>query len=213
MADGQEGAAVRPAERKHTEAVGEILFGMVVKARKEFDLLGTGTVVDGVIEDEDVDTICARQGCNGGLDDGCSEQCGEPAPMDVAGVHEAVEGILGKGEGSALEVNLHEERAMCEDRREGNEEEAEDRKATMFVGIRRAQNTADVVTSEEILHFLGQLIFRAVGLCYTVHGMSLHWMFLLVLKLYQMDVAHAILLCRKAYFSSLTAYYLSAKFE
>ena len=35
---------------------------MVVKARKEFDLLGTGTVVDGVIEDEDIDTIRARQG-------------------------------------------------------------------------------------------------------------------------------------------------------
>ncbi|WP_315005744.1 hypothetical protein, partial [uncultured Selenomonas sp.] len=52
-----------------------------------------------------------------------------------------------------------------------------------------------------------------VGLCYTVHGMSLHWMFFLVVKLYQMDVAHAILLCRKAYFLSLTAYYLSAKFE
>jgi len=46
------------------------------------------------------------------LDDGCSEQCGEPAPMDVAGVHEAVEGILGKGDSSALEVNLHEEKTM-----------------------------------------------------------------------------------------------------
>ena len=46
------------------------------------------------------------------MDDGCSEQCGEPAPMDVAGVHEAVEGILGKGDSSALEVNLHEEKAM-----------------------------------------------------------------------------------------------------
>ena len=44
--------------------------------------------------------------------------------------------------------------------------------ASSFVGIRRAQNTADVVTSEEILHFLGQRIFRAVGLCHTVHGMS-----------------------------------------
>ena len=94
--------------------------------------------------------------------------------MEVAGVHEAVEGILGKGDNTALEVNLHEERAMREDHREGDEEDAKDRKATMFVGIRRAQNTADVVTSEEILHFLGQLIFRAVGLCYTVHGMSLH---------------------------------------
>ena len=67
---------------------------MVVKTRKEFDLLGADTMVDGVIEDEDVDTICARQGCNGRVDDGCSEQCGEPAPMDVAGVHEAVEGMI-----------------------------------------------------------------------------------------------------------------------
>ena len=47
----------------------------------------------------------------------------------------------------------------------------------------------------------------------TVHGMSLHWMFLLVLKLYQMDVAHAILLGGKADFSRPTADYLSAKFE
>ena len=123
------------------------------------------------------------------------------------------EGILGKGDRSALEVNLHEERAMREDRREGDEEDAEDRKATMFVGIRRAQNTADVVTPEEILHFLGQLIFRAIGLCYTVHSMSLHWMFLLVLKLYQMDVVHAILFARKIDISRITVHYLSAKFE
>ena len=161
-----------PAKREHTEAIGEILFGMVVKTRKEFNFLGAGTVVDGVVENEDVDTIRARQGGDGGLDDDCSEQCGEPAPMDAAGIHEAVEGILGKWDSTALEVNLHEERAMREDRREGDEEDAEDRKATMFVGIRRAQNTTDVVTSEEILHFLGQRIFRAVGLCHTVHGMS-----------------------------------------
>ena len=123
------------------------------------------------------------------------------------------EGILGKGDSTAVKAHLHEERAMREDRREGDEEDAEDRKATMFVGIRRAQNTADVVTPEEILHFLGQLIFRAIGLCYTVHSMSLHWMFLLVLKLYQMDVAHAILFARKIDISRITVHYLSAKFE
>ena len=178
MTDGQECIAIRPTECEHTEAVGEILFGMVVKTRQKFDLLGASTVVDGVVENEDIDASGARQGCNGRVDDGCSEQCGEPAPMDAPGVHEAVEGILGKGDSTVLEVNLHVERAMREDRREGNEEDAKDREATMFVGICRAQNTADVVTSEEILHFLGQLIFRAVGLCYTVHGMSLHWMFL-----------------------------------
>lgn len=117
---------------------------------------------------------------------------------------------MAKGGSTALEVNLHEERAMRKDHREGDEEEAEDRKNTMFVGIRRAQNTADVLTSEEILHFLGQLIFRAVGLCYTVHGMSFHWMFLSV---YQMDVAYAILFATNLDISRLTVRYLSAKFE
>ena len=38
---------------------------MVIKTRKEFDLLGAGTVVDGIIEDEDVDAIRARQGSDG----------------------------------------------------------------------------------------------------------------------------------------------------
>ena len=129
-------------------------------------------MVDGVVKDEDVDAIRTRQGSDGGLDDGCSEQRGESSPMDVARVHEAVEGILSKGDSTALQAHLHEERALRECRREGDEEDAEDREATELVGVRRAQNAADVVTPEEILHFLGQRILRAVGLCYTVHGMS-----------------------------------------
>ena len=68
--------------------------------------------------------------------------------------------IRGKVEDTALEMNLHEERALGKDRGKGNEDNTEDRKSTMFVGIYRAQNTADVVTSEEILHFLGQLILE-----------------------------------------------------
>lgn len=43
---------------------------MVVETRQEFDLLGAGTMVDGVIEDEDVDSIGTCQGSDGGLDDG-----------------------------------------------------------------------------------------------------------------------------------------------
>ncbi len=38
-------------------------------------------------------------------------------------------------------------------------------------------------------------------------------MFFLVVKLYQMDVAHAILFARKIDVSRLTVRYLSAKFE
>lgn len=70
MVDWQECVSIRPAECEHTEAVGEILSGMVVETRQEFDLLGAGTMVDGVIEDEDVDSIGTCQGSDGGLDDG-----------------------------------------------------------------------------------------------------------------------------------------------
>ena len=70
-----------------------------------------------------------------------------------------------------------------------------------------------MVTPEKDLHFLGKQFLALVVLCYTIHGMSLHWMFFLVVKLYQMDVAHAILLSGKVDFSRLIADYLSAKFE
>ena len=97
-----------------------------------------------------------------------SEQCGKPAPIDMAGVHKAVEGGFGKGNGIALEVSLHEGRTMCEDYRESDEKDVENRKATIFVGIRRTQNAADVITLEKIFHFLEPLIFNVVGLYNTV---------------------------------------------
>ena len=40
------------------------------------------------------------------------------------------------------------------------------------------KNATDVVTPKKILHFLGKLFLRLVDLCYTIHGMSPHWMFL-----------------------------------
>ena len=39
---------------------------------------------------------------------------------------------------------------MHECRREGDEEDAEDGEATEFVGVRKAQNAADVVTPKDI---------------------------------------------------------------
>ena len=213
MADRQECISIRPAECEHAEPVGELLFCVVIKARQELDLLGAGAMVDGVIKDEDIDTVCAGERFEGGLYDGGSEHRCESAPMDVTGIHEAVEGVLGKGDRTGLQAHLHEEGALREGGGKGDEKDAENREASELVGVCGAKESADMVTAEKRLHFLGKLFLRRVGLCYTVHGMSLHWMFFLVVKLYQMDVAHAILLCRKAHFSSLTAYYLSAKFE
>ena len=59
-------------------------------------------MVDGVIKDEDIDTVCAGERFKCGFYDGGSEHCCESAPMDVAGIHEAVEGVLGKGDRTGL---------------------------------------------------------------------------------------------------------------
>lgn len=78
-----------------------------------------------------------------------SEQCGKPAPIDMAGVHKAVEGGFGKGNGIALEVSLHEGRTMCEDYRESDKKDVEDRKATIFIGIRRTQNAFELLIARQ----------------------------------------------------------------
>ena len=170
-------------------------------------------MVDGVIKDEDVDTVFAGEGFERGLYDGGSEHRCESAPMDVAGIHKAVEGVLCEGNGTMFTLHPHKEGALGEDGRKGNEEDTERREASELAGVCKAKKTSDTVTAEKRLHFLRKLFLRRSSLCYTVHGMSLHWMFLLVLKLYQMDVAHAILLCGKTDLSRLATDYLSAKFE
>ena len=38
---------------------------MVIKASQELDLLGAGTMVDGVIKDEDIDAVCAGEEVQG----------------------------------------------------------------------------------------------------------------------------------------------------
>ena len=81
-------------------------------------------MIDGVIEDEDVDLIRTCQGSDGRLDDGGSEGCCESAPVDMARIHEAVERFLGKGDNAGLQVDLHEEGTLCEDGGKGDDKDA-----------------------------------------------------------------------------------------
>lgn len=124
MVDWQECVSIRPAECEHTKTVGEFLFGMVVKTSQKLDLLGAGAMIDGVIEDEDVDSIHTCQRSDGRLDDGGGECCCESAPVDMAGIHEAVERVFGKGDNAGLQVELHEEGALCEDGGKGDDKDA-----------------------------------------------------------------------------------------
>lgn len=61
-----------------------------------------------VIEDKDIGVLCACQGGDGGS---CKVSC-ESAPMDMEGLHEAVEGTLDKGDYARLQVHSHEEGAL-----------------------------------------------------------------------------------------------------
>ena len=62
MADRQKRIAIRPAEREHAEAIGELLLGVVVEAGEKLHPFGAGAMVDGIVEDEHVDAIRLRQG-------------------------------------------------------------------------------------------------------------------------------------------------------
>lgn len=97
MADRQECVSIQPAESEHAESVGEFLLGMGVQ---ELDL--SRACVDGRwgIKNEDVDAGCACEGHERGSYDGGGEHRCESAPMDMAGIHKAVEGVLCKRNGT-----------------------------------------------------------------------------------------------------------------
>ena len=134
--------------------------------------------------------------------------------MDSARVHEAVERILAKRHSGALEMHLRVNGTLLEHHRERQQEDAEDRDAAKLVRICRTEDATDLIATKKDLDFLRKHFLVLVVLCYTVHSMSLHWMFFVWhLKSYQMDVAHAILFAKKIDTSRVTADYSSAKFE
>ena len=79
---------------------------MVVETGEKLHLLGTGAMVDGIVEDEHVDAIRLIQGSERGMNDGGGKLCREPAPVDSTRVHEAVERILAKRHSGPLEMHL-----------------------------------------------------------------------------------------------------------
>ena len=180
MADGQERIAIRPAEREHAEAeaIGELLLGVVVKTGEKLHLLGADAMVDGIVEDEHVDAIRLSQGNERVMDDGGGKLCREPAPVDSARVHEAVERILVERHGGALEMHLRVNGTLLEHHAENQQEDAENRDAAKLVRICRTEDATDLIATEKDLHFLRKQFLVLVVLCYTVHSMSLHWMFL-----------------------------------
>ena len=64
---GSNSIAIRPAEREHAEAIGEILLGMVIETSEKLHLLGASAMVDEIVEDEHIDAIYTGQGIERGM--------------------------------------------------------------------------------------------------------------------------------------------------
>ena len=155
MADRQKRIAIRPAEREHAEAVGELLLGMIVEAGEKLHLFGAGAMVDGIVKDEHVDAIRMSQGSERVMDDGGGKLCREPAPVDSARVHEAVERILAERHGGALEMHLRVDGTLLEHHAENQQEDAEDRDAAKLVRICRTEDATDLIATEKTCNLPG----------------------------------------------------------
>lgn len=144
MAERQEGIPVAPAEREHAKALHVRAADMVVDAGQQLYFLGAVAAEQRVVDDEDIPARPTRQRCDGFLDDGCAQEQRELAPMDGAGVQEAVERIPLKRDGLWRILLPLVEGTPLEHRLERDEEDGHDCKAAQLVGIAAPQDLADM---------------------------------------------------------------------
>ncbi len=180
MAERQEGIPVALAEREHAKALHVRAADMVVGAGQQLYFLGAVAAEQRVVDDEDIPARSARQRRDGLLNDGCAQEQRELAPMDGAGVQEAVERIPLKRDGLWRILLPLVEGTPLEHRLERDEEDGHDRKAAQLVGIAAPQNLADMELSKELLN-LGRSSFTGVMMMwYNIHSISppvLLWIF------------------------------------
>ena len=89
MAERQKGIPVTPAEREHAEA----LHVRTADVDQQLHFLGAVADEQRVVDDADVPARLARQRRDSLLDDDCAQEQRKLAPMDGAGVQEAVERV------------------------------------------------------------------------------------------------------------------------
>lgn len=161
VAERQEGIPVAPAEREHAAPLYVRAADVVVNAGQQLYLLGTVAAEQRVVDDEDVPAFRACQRRYGLLDDGCAQKQRELAPMDGAGIQEAVERIPLKRDGLRRILLPLVEGAPLEHRFERDKEDGHDGKAAQLVGIAASQDLPNMELSKELLN-LGRSGFTGV---------------------------------------------------
>ena len=101
------------------------------------------------------------------MNDGGGKLCREPAPVDSARVHEAVERILAERHGGALEMHLRVDGTLLEHHAENQQEDAKDRDAAKLVRICRTEDATDLIAMEKDLHFLRESLINSATHLHT----------------------------------------------
>ena len=94
----------------------------------------------------------------------------------MAGLHEPVERILAEGNLFRVQFHFHVHGLAGKSHDKYEEDNLHNRDAGEFAGICLPQDLTNVISREEILHFMRYNIFLMDILCYTIHGISLHWL-------------------------------------
>ena len=150
----QERVPVRPAEDEQAEALRIAAAHMVVDVRQEFHALGTRAAEERIVDDDGTTPAGIRQRLDGFVDDPRRKKQRELAPVRVAGVQEAVSRVLVERQRILVKSALHIERAVLEDDAYEHEENENGGKSFELASVGRAQNLADMITTEERRSFL-----------------------------------------------------------
>ena len=127
---------------------------MVVDVRQEFHALGTRAAEERIVDDDGTTPAGIRQRLDGFVDDPRRKKQRELAPVRVAGVQEAVSRVLAERQRILVKSALHIERAVLEDDAYEHEENENGGKSFELASVGRAQNLADMITTEERRSFL-----------------------------------------------------------
>ena len=172
MAERQERISVAPAEREHAESFHVCTTDMVVDARQQFHFLGAVAAEEGVVDDEDIPPGLACQWCNGLPDDGRAQEQRESAPMDGAGVQEAVKGILLKGNGFRSILLPLIEGTMMKCRFKGDKKDGQNLETAQLVCVASAKNLSDMEFCKKLQNLRRNQFTGVMMMCYNIHGIS-----------------------------------------
>ena len=84
---------------------------------------------------------------------GEGKSCREPAPVDLARFHEAVERILAERNGGALEMHLRVNGTLLEHHAERQQENAEDKDAAKLTCICRTEDAINLTATKKTCIF------------------------------------------------------------